>query len=103
MLYTADHRKAHAAATFFAALILALLLTATVYSVINIDHDCIGEHCSICHNMQVLWSLMTYIAKAGVLAIIIVFVRLLLLYTKRQKKQLGFTLSPVRLFDRMND
>ncbi len=103
IIYTANKRAARAAATLFAVILLAFLLVSATYSVISIDHDCHHEHCLICHNVHMLWMLLDTIAKAVFLAIFILWVHSLLLYIKPQAKQLGFRLSPVRLFDRMND
>jgi len=97
------NQKARAAATFFAVFILIFLLTAAVYSVININHDCIGENCPICHNIKALWSLLTYIAEAVFLVIFALSVHSILQYAKAHWRRLSFRLSPVRLFDRMND
>jgi hypothetical protein len=101
--YLRNGPKARFAAAFFAVFILAFLLTASVYSVINIDHDCIGEGCPICANIRALWSLLTYIAETVffvffLLAARFCIQRLMILYELPVLR-----LSSVRLFDRMND
>ena len=59
-----------------AAVVLAVvMLSSAVYIAVEADHDCSGEDCAICHQLQVCENLLKSIGLAGAAAVFAAAVR----------------------------
>jgi len=91
-------------AAILALFLLAFVLTACAYSIVHIHHHCTGDDCPICHNIRALWALLTDIARVALLVGVIFLVHFSLIsFSGYLPGLIVARLSPVRLFDRMND
>ncbi len=66
-----DHDKEACLITrLLAAVLAAVMLSSAVYIAVEANHDCSGEDCAICHQMQVCENLLKIIGLAGAAAAI---------------------------------
>ena len=53
-----------------AAVLAAVMLSSAVYIAVEANHNCSGEDCAICHQLQVCENLLKSIGLAGAAAVI---------------------------------
>ena len=58
-----------------AAVLAAVMLSSAVYIAVEANHDCSGEDCAICHQLQVCENLLKSIGLAGAAAVFAAAVR----------------------------
>jgi hypothetical protein len=78
--------------------LMALLLPAAVFAegfvFTHLDHDCIGEHCSVCLQIEISQSLLEGLGRIGILALA---ARLILQILIIIKNRLCFSILPQTL------
>ena len=58
-----------------AAVLAAVMLSSAVYIAVEANHDCSGEDCAICHQLQACENLLKSIGLAGAAAVFTAAVR----------------------------
>ena len=58
-----------------AAVLAAVMLSSAVYIAVEANHNCSGEDCAICHQLQVCENLLKSIGLAGAAAVFAAAVR----------------------------
>ena len=54
-----------------AAVLAAVMLSSAVYIAVEANHNCSGEDCAICHQLQVCENLLKSIGLAGAAAVFV--------------------------------
>ena len=58
-----------------AVVLAVVMLSSAIYLAVEADHDCSGEDCAICHQLQVCENLLKSIGFAGAAAVFAAAVR----------------------------
>ena len=90
------------------ALLLALCLLAVccgfgLYAAVNIHHHCTGDDCPVCQVIRILEAMLQDFAGVAVCLLFLVCLSVLALRIVIHGASGYGKLSPVRLFDRMNN
>jgi hypothetical protein len=70
-----DHDKEASFDHRLAAVLAAVMLSSAVYIAVEANHNCSGEDCAICHQLQVCENLLKSIGLAGAAAVFAAAVR----------------------------
>ena len=63
-------KKSRLITRLLAAVLAAVMLSSAVYIAVEANHNCSGEDCAICHQLQVCENLLKSIGLAGAAAAI---------------------------------
>ena len=63
-------KKSRLITGLLAAVLVAVMLSSAVYIAVEANHNCSGEDCAICHQLQVCENLLKSIGLAGAAAAI---------------------------------
>ena len=89
-------------ARLFLAIFMLSLVSSCSFTSLWIDHECIGECCDVCYEINLLRNIFDNLL---ILSLIYVFIKKLVSYIERINYiwQLNYCLSPVKLKVKMND
>lgn len=62
-------KKSRLITGLLAAVLAAVMLSSAVYIAVEANHNCSGEDCAICHQLQVCENLLKSIGLAGAAAV----------------------------------
>ena len=62
-------KKSRLVTGLLAAVLAAVMLSSAVYIAVEANHNCSGEDCAICHQLQVCENLLKSIGLAGAAAV----------------------------------
>ena len=68
-------KKSRLITGLLAAVLAAVMLSSAVYIAVEANHNCSGEDCAICHQLQACENLLKSIGLAGAAAVFDVAVR----------------------------
>ena len=68
-------KKSRLITGLLAAVLAAVMLSSAVYIAVEANHNCSGEDCAICHQLQACENLLKSIGLAGAAAVLAVAVR----------------------------
>ena len=68
-------KKSRLITGLLAAVLAAVMLSSAVYIAVEANHNCSGEDCTICHQLQVCENLLKSIGLAGAAAVFVAAVR----------------------------
>ena len=68
-------KKSRLITGLLAAVLAAVMLSSAVYIAVEANHNCSGEDCAICHQLQVCENLLKSIGLAGAAAVFAAAVR----------------------------
>ena len=93
--------RGNIAKLFFIIFIFSIIISSS-FMVLHLDHECIGEDCNVCYEINLLKSIFDSLL---ILSLMYVFIKKTVFYIERIKYiwQLNYCLSPVKLKVKMND